>query len=183
MLEKEPQLVQKLADNARFVHKGIAKIPNLKVRPWICHLFGLPCIGQQYMTPLQLSPHPNHNTTQVRSDEASPLIHVGLDPALGLSVEAQKKALRAVSRKCVDAGYAIGTYHLLAWAGPSPGGSGHISHICTSYVHTVTSKYKLGEAFEPPPSLRLSVSAIHTQQELKGALDALKSAVASALKK
>jgi hypothetical protein len=46
----------------------------------------------------------------------------------------------------------------------------------------VTCKYKLGEAFEPPPSLRISVSAIHTQSDLKGALDALKTAVAAVLK-
>jgi hypothetical protein len=56
------------------------------------------------------------NIKQARSDEASPLLHVGLDPSLGLSVAAQKKVLRAASRKCVDAGYAICTYeHLSVW--------------------------------------------------------------------
>lgn len=56
------------------------------------------------------TPNQNKQKQQVRSDEGSPLIHVGLDPALGLSPAQQKKALRSASRKCVDAGYAIGMY-------------------------------------------------------------------------
>lgn len=46
--------------------------------------------------------------TQVRSDEISPLIHVELDPALGLEMAQQKKTLRTVAKACIDAGYAIG---------------------------------------------------------------------------
>lgn len=58
------------------------------------------------------------------------------------------------------------------------------SHSYTLQHHqTVTSKYKIGEGFEPAPSLRVAVSAIHTPGEIKGALDALKAAVAAALKK
>ncbi len=53
----------------------------------------------------------------------------------------------------------------------------------TPTTRAVTSKYKIGESFEPPPSLRITVSAIHTQADLKGALDALKTAVAAGLKK
>lgn len=45
----------------------------------------------------------------------------------------------------------------------------------------VTSKYKIGESFQPPPSLRITVAAIHTKAELKGALDAIQTAVAAAL--
>ena len=56
-------------------------------------------------------------------------------------------------------------------------------HPPTSTPTPVTSKYKIGEGFEPAPSLRIAVSAIHTPGEIKGALDALKSAVAAALKK
>lgn len=127
----------------------------------------------------------------MRSDEASPLLHVELDPSLGLSVAVQKKALRAASRKCVDAGYAIGTFTMRCvvcyWSGLEGGGDGHegmvLTHTQHNTISTVTSKYKIGEGFEPAPSLRVAVSAIHTPEEIKGALDALKSAVAAALKK
>lgn len=66
-----------------------------------------------------------------------------------------------------------------------------LSHVCkplTVSTHSlspsrnpVTSKYKIGESFQPLPSLRITVSAIHTPVELKGALQAVQTAVAAAL--
>ena len=69
-------------------------------------------------------------------------------------VHEQRARLREISRKCVDAGFAI-----------------------------VCAKYKIGETFEWTPTLRLSVSATHTQTELQAALDCMKKVVGSVTKR
>lgn len=133
-----------------------------------------------------------------------------LDPALGLDPEEQQKTLRAVAKACIDAGYAIGAWggrlirlrrvvwHVLGLRGCELGASlpevsmaGRSNSCINRSLHpftnpsihpsAVTSKYKIGESFQPPPSLRITVSAIHTPAELKGALQAVQTAVAAAL--
>ncbi len=83
----------------------------------------------------------------IKSDEISPLIHVGVDGGkYGWDLNEQQTRLREVARRCVDAGYAV-----------------------------VTSKHTiLNEELAPPPTLRLAVSAVLTEAELKGAVETIK---------
>ncbi|GAB5036569.1 serine palmitoyltransferase 1 [Nannochloropsis oceanica] len=107
---------------------------------------------------------------EVRSEEVSPILHVGLTQEGGWGGRKyEQEILREVSRGCVAGGYAVVTSKVTCLVEEREGGRG--------------GERAGGGVALALPSLRLTVSAAHSQAELQGAVNVIRKVVGAALKK